>query len=238
MRILSCSLQVDCARSSEEDGILVMSDAGRKDMTSIGCVLTFKVKQETDHQGPTQFSGATRSNTNNFHIPDNVKEDRDVFESRERLNILKKPIGANNHSCGKVVRSSAVASLSCKANRNSSTFMQTQGGEENIVYRVGYSKGKSSRPHKRTVVSDRLYRCEACDASFNKRCDAIKHQRTHTRERPFRCEVCNATFSQTSNLYTHMHRKHVGDHSFKCSVCDEAFQTIGNLEKHKGNHIV
>jgi hypothetical protein len=88
--------------------------------------------------------------------------------------------------------------------------------------RTAVKWGARHREYKRQS-NKKLYKCEGCDKTFQRKSAYIVHDRTHTREMPFRCDICNKGFPQRSLMVYHR-RIHLDERPFKCDECPKAFK--------------
>jgi uncharacterized C2H2 Zn-finger protein len=100
--------------------------------------------------------------------------------------------------------------------------------------RTASKSGARHREYKRQS-NKKLYKCEGCDKTFQRKSAYIVHDRTHTREMPFRCDICNKGFPQRSLMVYHR-RIHLDERPFKCDECPKAFKFQYYLRNHKRIH--
>jgi uncharacterized Zn-finger protein len=105
--------------------------------------------------------------------------------------------------------------------------------KENLEYTANFNFRRSSTPsiafHRRgsstgheilsytTITkptSGKAFRCDTCDATFDRKHNLTRHIRTiHTHYRPHVCRFCPAAFARTDALKRHMSYKHNMDTS-------------------------
>nr|XP_026689794.1 uncharacterized protein LOC778553 isoform X1 [Ciona intestinalis] len=87
----------------------------------------------------------------------------------------------------------------------------------------------------RATGSSKPYKCEFCDADFNRPANLKTHMRIHSGEKPFQCERCNARFVQVAHLRAHV-LIHTGEKPYPCTVCGTKFRHLQTLKSHLRIH--
>lgn len=86
-----------------------------------------------------------------------------------------------------------------------------------------YNNRRRLRVHvKRDHLLERSHKCPTCGMAFFSSHDVKKHILTHTGERSFQCEICLKSYGRKSTLTSHM-RIHKDDRRFKCEFCGMSF---------------
>ncbi|XP_038161232.1 zinc finger protein 729 [Cyprinodon tularosa] len=83
----------------------------------------------------------------------------------------------------------------------------------------------------------KVFVCELCRKSFNRRFHLMKHMNTHKEQRPFACNQCARKFRNAENLGHHLLRHEEKKYTtYKCQHCEKTFKTKMNLKTHQLVH--
>lgn len=72
-----------------------------------------------------------------------------------------------------------------------------------------------------------LFKCTACDKSYEKWSSLDVHEATHRMDKPYLCDLCGKSFKHSNNLRGHK-RTHLDDAKKKrhvCEICGNAFRS-------------
>ncbi|KAI8370868.1 hypothetical protein EDC96DRAFT_502639 [Choanephora cucurbitarum] len=95
---------------------------------------------------------------------------------------------------------------------------------------------------KRTKLStqsqdeeQRRFKCDQCNATFNRRYNLGTHIKTHDKNRvkDFACTLCQKPFDRKHDLSRHVATVHNGERAHKCSVCTSTFSRKDALVRHQ-----
>ncbi|KAI8386830.1 hypothetical protein BD560DRAFT_382923 [Blakeslea trispora] len=95
---------------------------------------------------------------------------------------------------------------------------------------------------KRTKISNqpqdedqRKFKCEQCNATFNRRYNLGTHIKTHDKNRvkDFACKLCQKPFDRKHDLSRHVATVHNGERAHKCSLCTSTFSRKDALVRHQ-----
>lgn len=83
----------------------------------------------------------------------------------------------------------------------------------------------------RSKPSEGKYKCEVCNARFQKVYRYNRHKLIHLGVKPFLCETCGMKFNQKSSLKLHM-MKHDKRNPHLCQWCGQSFRFKVSLQSH------
>jgi len=143
----------------------------------------------------------------------------------------------SNRSDVHVQKSSSILLLEgCGSN---ATPLDSESREDAVCaddHSIRVSKGTSKRKQTCSDGDERLFVCEHCQQTFNRRHDLLRHHKgKHLGERPHVCDICGAMFSQKAHLITHTKLVHLRSSQVLCAECGKHFGTRSNMRKHSRN---
>lgn len=100
---------------------------------------------------------------------------------------------------------------------------------------------EDSKPVNEVILpdSEKPYKCELCNTTFNRLGNYTRHKKIHTvptKEDPrFQCEVCDKKFIQRCDLTRHMH-VHSGTEPHRCAACGKGYLRHSDLLTHQRFH--
>ncbi|XP_076667251.1 uncharacterized protein LOC143368428 [Andrena cerasifolii] len=83
-----------------------------------------------------------------------------------------------------------------------------------------------------------LFKCIACNRSYEKWSSLDVHEATHRIDKPYLCDLCGKSFKHSNNLRGHK-RTHLDDSKKKrhvCEICGNAFRSRFHLGEHMNHH--
>ncbi|GFO00123.1 Zinc finger protein 93 [Plakobranchus ocellatus] len=91
------------------------------------------------------------------------------------------------------------------------------------------------KQHQLTHNATKMFHCDHCKYSSNRRDCLTNHYRVHSNERPYPCKLCSYRGKTKANLRNHM-MKHDGVRKFKCSHCSLTFKRKHHWQRHQDTH--
>ncbi|XP_048479943.1 zinc finger protein 85-like [Plutella xylostella] len=88
---------------------------------------------------------------------------------------------------------------------------------------------------KRNNPREKVFVCDTCKKTCDRKSMLIKHMLVHTGERPFECDICKKTFNQRSAMKRHK-LIHTGEKPFECDLCKKTFRHQNTWKDHKLIH--
>ncbi|XP_048479955.1 zinc finger protein 714 isoform X2 [Plutella xylostella] len=88
---------------------------------------------------------------------------------------------------------------------------------------------------KRNNPREKVFVCDTCKKTCDRKSMLIKHMLVHTGKRPFECDICKKTFNQRSAMKTHK-LIHTGEKPFECAICTKTFRQRSHLKGHNLLH--
>lgn len=97
--------------------------------------------------------------------------------------------------------------------------------------------------HRENTETQKKYRCNECDQTFEHESKLEKHMKIHKREKEaqdknfkrFLCHICSKTFRHNTGLMFHM-RTHTGYKPHTCKYCGRGFTSNSNCINHERTH--
>jgi uncharacterized Zn-finger protein len=117
--------------------------------------------------------------------------------------------------------------------------------------------------HLSTHFKEKIFLCNICNRSFNRKDNLKKHLLLHTgakklekcnicnrsftrlgrhivlhfEDKPYLCDICNKSFSRVDVLKRHK-ALHIGEKKYhQCEICNKSFSRVDVLKRHKLSHI-
>ncbi|XP_077382854.1 zinc finger protein 574 isoform X1 [Festucalex cinctus] len=130
-------------------------------------------------------------------------------------------------------RSRAVFRIISKANKDSSTKEEAEGGASAAVDTANLPPpAKLLQDWSRTALP---HVCPYCGKTFTRRVFLRTHVYSHTGEKLFSCKVCSKSFTNSQSLLRHT-MSHSGNRPFCCEVCGKDFTQAATLKRHQLIH--
>ncbi|KAJ3302391.1 hypothetical protein HDU76_005532 [Blyttiomyces sp. JEL0837] len=92
----------------------------------------------------------------------------------------------------------------------------------------------SKKPRAASADPSTLLTCphEGCNKVFNKALNLRSHIKTHVSDKIFTCPLCTASFRRSHDLKRHARSLHTGVKPFACSRCPKSFSRMDALKRH------
>ncbi|XP_063391009.1 zinc finger protein 271-like [Cydia fagiglandana] len=90
------------------------------------------------------------------------------------------------------------------------------------------TKSSRNKPliHQKTLVGEKLYKCDLCNYSSINKFNFNRHELKHYGEKPYKCAYCSYTTMEKSYLKEHYENYHTGNKvSYKCTRAHCAYTT-------------
>ncbi|KAG7306865.1 hypothetical protein JYU34_008333 [Plutella xylostella] len=88
---------------------------------------------------------------------------------------------------------------------------------------------------KRNNPREKVFVCDTCKKTCDRKSILIQYMLVHTGERPFECDICKKTFNQRSAMKRHK-LIHTGEKPFECAICTKRFRQRIHLKSHNLLH--